>query len=704
TTVFGLRSGTSSEPWEPGPDPANPLTQPRDRPLLAINPPEQLAVDASGPAVYTLSLTHAGESEEAREYVLRTIHASNPGGAVLRAQGAPLHAGLSFWIQPQQTQEVTLEVFRGPNRYEYEDLAVQLYQPGEYSIWVDGGVNGNGIIQLADTVQFTAKFKAPCSDIAVLRPKENWILNATTIADSLGIDLHEFVLQVSESDAVQSLGLEYRLSGSPDWIPAREIQASQLSPDATSWSTKWLPPRDGLYDVRAFTACEIGGRVNSDPVAGTVDTKAPLVFGAPDPGDEILALGDDIAITFDEAMACGSIDTEGVGKNTTLTYADGPNAGSEIPITPVCDGRTVILVPEAGYDWTQAENRLLQVDMLTNVVDGQSNPSVASDLAGNAINEPITWQFTVQRSAFTWSPTNLTVNILGDTELDAALVNGRAQEVSYTLADVPTWLSPSVGGGSLPPGGTETIEFVVDTSQLTPGTRDTLAAETPFGDALLYLNTVCSLDSWTVDPALFQYSMTLTGQLFVDGVVSDDENDRVAAFVGSELRGVANVSDVSVGSNRVNLTVYSNNPSGETVTLRAFDASVCDVSAGTDRTFTFVSGSGLGTPEQPVAINATDELEQQAISLAAGWTWFSLNREPGNTAVAEVLSSVLARSNDIVKSQTAFSVYDQGLGGWVGSLNEIEPGRTYLIKTTNANTLVLGGPPVDPGASPVSVV
>ena len=69
---------------------------------LSINPPEQHNVSPEGPATYTLSLTNAGESQESREYILRTVHTSNPSGAVLSANGSPLHAGLSFFIGPQQ--------------------------------------------------------------------------------------------------------------------------------------------------------------------------------------------------------------------------------------------------------------------------------------------------------------------------------------------------------------------------------------------------------------------------------------------------------------------------------------------------------------------------------------------------------------------------------------------------------------------------
>ncbi|MBT8400766.1 MAG: T9SS type A sorting domain-containing protein, partial [Rhodothermia bacterium] len=277
-------------------------------------------------------------------------------------------------------------------------------------------------------------------------------------------------------------------------------------------------------------------------------------------------------------------------------------------------------------------------------------------------------------------------------------------ETAFDLTIVPDWLSPSIASGTIPPGGKRSISMVVNAELLTPNTRDTLSASTSFGDALLYVDTVCELTDWQVEAATFQFNMSVTGQLFVEGVVSDDPSDRVAAFVGNELRGVASVSDVGAGSNRVNLTVYSNNPSGETVMFQVFDASACRVFPGTSRTFTFVNGAALGTPEQPLSLDATDALAQQAIALAAGWTWFSLNREPNSTDMSRVLSTLLPRSGDVVKSQTAFSIYDDGLGAWVGSLTDIEPGSAYLLRSTNPNTLVVSGDEIEVASNPIDVV
>ncbi|MFV1979530.1 MAG: LamG-like jellyroll fold domain-containing protein [Rhodothermia bacterium] len=157
TPVFGLKSGRSSNPWEVG-------TQPRDRAILNIDPPVREAVSSGGPAVFTLTMTNASESVETREYVLRSILTSNPGGAKMTAQGTTgLHAGLSFFLDgdpSNASQEVSLAVEPGPVNLDYEDLQIQMYPAGEYPIWEDGGVGNSGVILQADTVTFDVFFSS----------------------------------------------------------------------------------------------------------------------------------------------------------------------------------------------------------------------------------------------------------------------------------------------------------------------------------------------------------------------------------------------------------------------------------------------------------------------------------------------------------------------------------------------------------------
>ena len=58
---------------------------------------------------------------------------------------------------------------------------------------------------------------------------------------------------------------------------------------------------------------------------------------------------------------------------------------------------------------------------------------------------------------------------------------------------------------------------------------------------LCFSGAASAQPDWEVNPNDFVYSMTITGQLNTDGYLSADMNDRIAAFIDGECRGVSNV-------------------------------------------------------------------------------------------------------------------------------------------------------------------
>ena len=76
---------------------------------------------------------------------------------------------------------------------------------------------------------------------------------------------------------------------------------------------------------------------------------------------------------------------------------------------------------------------------------------------------------------------------------------------------------------------------------------------------------------WTVNPYDYQYDMTIYAQLKIDeAVVSDYSNYEVAAFVGDECRGVAEVHTQD-NSTWLYIRVRSASASGEKISFKMFD-------------------------------------------------------------------------------------------------------------------------------------
>lgn len=699
TPVFGTVSGRSSNPWE-----AN--TQKRDLPLVSINPPVQHNVPPNEAATFTLNLTNASESGEPREYVLADVKTTNPGSAKLSLNGTPL--GGRFLVEAGQTQEITLTVDRGPSRFSYEDLEVIVYPPLDYAIWqADTRQN----LAVSDTARFSVYFEAPCSDISILRPRDLWSVNSVTIGDSLEVILRNFDLSGSDIFDVDRIGFQYRRVGTNDWIPARNIavnktgsvESDSLDAVVRSWISRWQPQTDGEYDLRAYTECSTGNSVYSDPVRGIVDTKAPKPLGPPQPSDEVLKFGASIMATFDEAVSCASIVTSGDGANTSVSYLDGPLAGTALAgFEATCDGKTVVLDPPSEMDWTPVEGRLLLASL-----DG------VTDVYGNPVAAPIRWQFTVRRSAFAWQPANLNVEIPRGTSMlvDAKLINGRAQPAEFQVPasivllpengsdEIP--LAVSTTGGTVVPQGEQSIKFTVPDSLLPGRYTSTFKATRYENDAAmeeipLYFtaDVVCRAPNWTVNPSAFEQSMTLTARLEIDGVRSADPADQIVAMVGTDVRGVASMTEVSPGNYVAQMLIYGN-ADGDLVQFRVWDNDDCSLYRETSKAFLFKSGNQLGTIGAPIVVEAPPVAVAQAIDLAAGWTWFSTNRIAPDRSVANVLKDIVAAPGDLVKDHEAFAIYD-ATSGWVGGLTTIENGHGYFVKLQQSNRLLQEGTPTDP--------
>ena len=73
-------------------------------------------------------------------------------------------------------------------------------------------------------------------------------------------------------------------------------------------------------------------------------------------------------------------------------------------------------------------------------------------------------------------------------------------------------------------------------------------------------------------------------------------------------------------------------------------------------------------------------------------------------SVGSVLASLAPGAGDIIKSNTAFAVFDPDTAiGWVGTLTTLSNTSGYKIKLSEPGTVLHEGTPVDPGATPVPI-
>ena len=280
------------------------------------------------------------------------------------------------------------------------------------------------------------------------------------------------------------------------------------------------------------------------------------------------------------------------------------------------------------------------------------------DNYGNKRTTPVEWEFYVDRNPMRWSdPSVSIVKPEGTTQnFTRTLINTGGSAMNFTLTGLPSWLTADPLTGTIPPGFSQIVNFSIS-DQLSGGRyRDTVYSHTAQGDEDLRLDVrvLCDSPDWAVIPGAYQYSMNIIGKLLIDSILSDDVYDKIAVFVGNDVRGVGNVQFISgVNKYEVYLTIYSNVTNGENLSFRVWDASSCRELGHIGESYTFTANSVYGMPSNPVPLSATNDVSQ-IISLSKGWTWFSLNLERNDMAVNSILNSVAPTTENIIKGQSSF--------------------------------------------------
>ncbi|MEM1094260.1 MAG: hypothetical protein AAGJ10_06615 [Bacteroidota bacterium] len=109
-------------------------------------------------------------------------------------------------------------------------------------------------------------------------------------------------------------------------------------------------------------------------------------------------------------------------------------------------------------------------------------------------------------------------------------------------------------------------------------------------------------DAWTVDPQAFEAQMQVTAVVMRDGVAATHPEATVAAFAGTEVRGVAQIETLGSFS-RALLTVYGAPTETTALTFRYADPLAGDTLT-LATTLAFESGAAFGTLEQPFGLLA----------------------------------------------------------------------------------------------------
>jgi hypothetical protein len=660
TPVFEVVSGQSQCPHE-----AN--TALREGVDLSADANQAVHVPMNEAAVFTLTMGNLSQTEETKTYTLESWQETNPNGAVIRFNGDLPPVGLE--VPFGESVDVLMTVERGPTAFDYEGLTVAYFSDCEDERAELLGIDPPE--EFLKTLEFDVFFLEPCSPVDINSPQQGWVVTPAS-GNLLSIVLNDY--DVDDPD-LELIRVQYRRTqGSGAWINIAELAKSELGDVFTivNWDNQGLS--DGFYEIRAITQCFGGQNPGiSTVIKGKIERTAPELFGLPEPADGVLSAQDEISITFNEPIRCDLIVQADLLGNNNIGLYD-TQTGDLIDAVITCSNDKITVVPNVANQFI--ENRILRV----NVNDIQ-------DLAGN-IFTGTSWEFFVDRNPLRWD-----VNDIEDSKLEAEtktiqriITNAGGSAQQYTLTGIPDWVQVFPTEGILAPGEQQVINFVFDNTMVNGAYNATILMDGALGNEPLNIDfrVLCPSPEWQINPADFTYTMNLTVELDIEGELSTDNQDIIAAFVGNELRGLAYIElidfDPLDDKHLAFLTVYSNEVSGETVDFQVWDASDCTLYGFTLESFPFIENDLIGSPLSPQMIH-TNNLLLRKIYLHPGWNWISYNLDLPDASINAALSSLSNPEGSMIKGQTSFSQYSTGLGEWAGTLTDLSFLTMYPVSS-----------------------
>lgn len=287
----------------------------REIPNISITPSNQFNIPSNQTASFQLILTNQSPETVNNDVdmAIRVASQSNPNGAIIKIDG--LDPNTLHTIPSGASVVKTLTVERGPIFVDYDSLMIIFSSACSEDI--------------ADTAYISVHFIPSCTEVSLVNPTNNWVLNngngnnllvkmgdynynygaatyETTTGDTLNLGLNKFGFEMKPSTSGTWLEIEkfMKYPGVGDSvIPQNDIVTTY------PWDVSQIP--DGNYEIRAKSYCmSVDGLLYSkiSPVfAGVMDRINPHPFGTPSPADGVLDPNDDISIQFNEPIDLGSI-------------------------------------------------------------------------------------------------------------------------------------------------------------------------------------------------------------------------------------------------------------------------------------------------------------------------------------------------------------------------------------------------------------
>lgn len=414
TFIFKTRGGATSCPYEgeyktkyyeSGQHVINEATVQMEVPEITVEKDFIENVPSGKSAYFTLYLRNNSESQDDNWYNLVIDDSSNPNGAQLLIDGAPIGNGRALLVPAGGTLTKTLEVRKG-SVMNYDNLRLMLQSQCQCDPTDFQG-------DIYDDVTFSVHFTPSATDVNLKKPTDNWTYNTKLpTAEVNGVQKHYMDVVIDGFDVnydnFHRIMLQYKPSSGSDndWttlmsyyndqalydqavkngMNAEMIKAADAGTIKYSWFMDDL--QDQRYDLRTVGTSMINNEevFNYSAVhSGIKDMYNPRLFGSAQPANGVLTVNDEVKLTFNEPIADGLL----TDNNFSVTGIRN-GAQTDHSVSVRLDGKNDELVSEFQRNWS---GKNLTVEMWTladkaqdAVLFSQGNANSAIELATTSDN------------------------------------------------------------------------------------------------------------------------------------------------------------------------------------------------------------------------------------------------------------------------------------------------------------------------------
>ncbi|MFA8299328.1 MAG: LamG-like jellyroll fold domain-containing protein [Hyphomicrobiales bacterium] len=358
----------------------------------------------------------------------------------------------------------------------------------------------------------------------------------------------------------------------------------------------------------------------------------------------------------------------------------------------------IIITPTFGND--KLEGALL----VARIKDNSVKDPFGNYLPGKS------WSFGFNKNLVEWNKANLVINQNqgSSNQFDMTISNNGGVKITYELVDMPSWLTITSDHREnvrehLLAGHSNVVSFET-ASWLNSGTyKAPIKAKTQAYDPVtgtyyqtgvesffLEVKIDCIKPEYELDPHSFSKQMNIIAEVSIDGEKLSDPADKVVAFVGNEIRGVA--SPRLTGSKYlVNIVIYSNSSTAESIEFRVWDDSECIEYVGIDKSYTFSDDNAIGSISDPEIWNV-GEIIARRFSAVQGFHWLSFNVTDSDEDYLSLSNLNGFGVDDIIKDKDN-NTATWTTNGWTGSLTRLSPYSSYSVELKAQRLIEMVGIP-----------